>query len=92
MRHRRDRAVQRGLAQPGIRRGGELLTKGAGIPQDSLENRVLFHTDKDQRFYLTEEIHKMGTVNPQPNHNWKFVPEEWTKPALERDRKLLFGE
>ena len=72
--------------------GGELLTKGAGIPQDSLESRVLFHTDKDQRFYLTEEIHKMGTVNPQSNHNWKFVPEEWTKPALERDRKLLFGE
>ena len=29
--------------------GGELLTKGAGIPQDSLESRVLFHTDMDQR-------------------------------------------
>ena len=72
--------------------GGELLTLGAGIPQDSLESRVLFHTELDQRYYLTEEIHKMGTVNPQPNHNWRFVPEEWTKPALERDRRLLFGE
>ena len=72
--------------------GGELLTRGAGIPKDSLEKRVIFNTDLDQRHYLTEEIRKMGTVNPQPNHNWKFVPEEWTKPALERDRILLFGK
>ena len=72
--------------------GGELLTHGAGIPQDSLNNRVIFHTDRDQRHYLTEEIRKMGTVNPEPNHNWKFVPEAWAKPALERDRKLLFGK
>ena len=72
--------------------GGELLTRGAGIPKDSLEGRVLFNTDMDQRYYLTEEIKKLGTVNPQPNHNWRFVPEEWVKPALERDRKILFAE
>jgi 2',3'-cyclic-nucleotide 2'-phosphodiesterase/3'-nucleotidase len=72
--------------------GGELLTRGAGIPKDSLESRVIFNTDLDQRHYLTEEIRKMGTVNPQPNHNWKFVPEDWAKPALERDRILLFGK
>jgi 2',3'-cyclic-nucleotide 2'-phosphodiesterase/3'-nucleotidase len=72
--------------------GGELLTRGAGIPKDSLESRVLFNTEKDQRYYLTEEIMRIGTVNPQPNHNWRFVPEEWVKPALERDRKLLFGK
>ena len=72
--------------------GGELLTQGAGIPKDSLDARVIFHTDRDQRHFLTEEIRKMGTVNPKPNHNWKFVPEAWVKPALERDRKLLFGD
>jgi 2',3'-cyclic-nucleotide 2'-phosphodiesterase/3'-nucleotidase len=72
--------------------GGELLTRGAGIPKDSMESRVIFNTDLDQRHYLTEEIRKMGTVNPQPNHNWKFVPEDWAKPALERDRILLFGK
>ena len=72
--------------------GGELLTQGAGIPKDSLDSRVIFHTDRDQRHFLTEEIRKMGTVNPKPNHNWKFVPEAWVKPALERDRKLLFGD
>ena len=72
--------------------GGELLTRGAGIPKDSLESRVLFHTDLDQRHYLTLEIEKMGTIAPKPNHNWRFVPEEWVKPALERDRQQLFGK
>ena len=72
--------------------GGELLTRGAGIPQDSLESRVLFHTELDQRHYLTEEIKRLGTIDPQKNNNWKFIPEAWVKPALERDRKQLFGK
>ena len=72
--------------------GGELLTRGADIPQDSLESRVLFHTELDQRHYLTEEIKRLGTIDPQKNNNWKFVPEAWTKHALERDRKQLFGK
>ncbi len=72
--------------------GGELLTRGAGIPQDSLESRVLFHTNMDQRHYLTEEIKRLGTIAPQKNNNWKFVPESWVTPALERDRKQLFGK
>ena len=72
--------------------GGELLTKGAGIPSDSLESRVLYHTPLDLRHYLTEEIRRQGTIDPQPGHNWRFVPEEWAKPALERDRIKLFGK
>lgn len=71
--------------------GGELLTLGAGIPKDSLASRVIFSTDLDQRHYLMKEIERQGTVNPQANHNWRFVPEAWAKPALERDRKTLFG-
>ncbi len=72
--------------------GGELLTKGAGIPHDSLKSRIIWESPKDQRHYLMEEIKKAGVMNPQPNHNWKFVPEAWTVPAAARDRKLLFGE
>lgn len=72
--------------------GGELLTKGAGIPRDSLKSRIIWESPKDQRHYLMEEIKKAGVMNPQPNHNWKFIPETWTIPAAARDRKLLFGE
>lgn len=72
--------------------GGELLTKGAGIPKDSLESRVLFHTPLDLRHYLTEEMRRQGSIDPKPAHNWRFVPEAWVKPALERDRIKLFGK
>lgn len=72
--------------------GGELLTRGAGIPKDSLDARVTFRSEKDQRFYLMKEIERMKTVSPKANDNWRFVPEEWAKPAIERDRKLIFGK
>ena len=72
--------------------GGELLTKGAGIPQEQLKSRIIWRSERDQRYYLMEEIKKAGTLNPQPNHNWKFVPTEWTEKAAARDRKILFGE
>lgn len=38
--------------------GGELLTKGAGIPQDELKGRILFSTNKDLRYYLMQYIEK----------------------------------
>ena len=72
--------------------GGELLTQGAGMPKDSLESRVIYQTFRDQRHFLTQEIERMGTVDPQPNHNWRFVPEDWVKPALKRDSLQLFGK
>jgi len=72
--------------------GGELLTKGAGIARDSLKNRIIWESEKDQRHYLMEEKKKAGIMNPQPHNNWKFIPEAWTVPAAARDRKILFGE
>ena len=72
--------------------GGELLTRGAGIPRDSLQGRIIWRSERDQRYYLMQEIERMGTVDPQANHNWRFIPEEWVKPAAARDRKLLFKE
>lgn len=72
--------------------GGELLTRGAGIPKEKLEERIIARTEHDQRWYLMKEIERLGTISPEPNGNWQFIPEEWTKPAIERDRKLIFGE
>ena len=72
--------------------GGELLTRGAGIPKDSLEGRIIWRSERDQRYYLAQEIRKAGVMDPQPNNNWKLIPEAWTRPAAERDYKLLFGE
>ena len=70
--------------------GGELLTKGAGIPHDSLQSRIVYESERDQRYYLMKEIEKAGTMTPRPNTNWRFVPEEWTSEAIRRDKALLF--
>ena len=72
--------------------GGDLLTKGAGIPQDELKSRIITATNKDLRYYLMEYIKKEGKLNPQPLNQWKFIPEEWTVPAAKRDYMLIFGE
>ena len=72
--------------------GGELLTRGAGIPASELESRIMWRSEHDQRYYLIKEIERRKIVDPKTFGNWKFVPEEWTKSAIEKDRKLLFGE
>ena len=72
--------------------GGDLLTKGAGIPKAELAERIIFSTDKDLRFYLMQEIEKAGVLSPEPLNQWRFVPEEWTVPAAKRDCQLLFGK
>lgn len=72
--------------------GGELLTKGAGIAQDELKERILTSTDKDLRFYLMNYIERQGVIEPRALNQWKFVPEEWTESAARRDYELLFGK
>lgn len=72
--------------------GGDLLTKGAGIPKEDLTKRIIFATDKDLRYYLIQYIQGHKDLYPHALHQWKFIPEEWTVPAAERDYKLLFGE
>lgn len=72
--------------------GGELLTKGAHISKENIPTRLVWTSDHDQRYYLTEEIKKLGHIAPKANNNWKFVPEKFVKEAITKDRKLLFNE
>ena len=71
--------------------GGELLTKGAGIKREELAKRIIYQSPRDQRYYLMQEIEKMGYLHPRAHTNWRFVPEEWAQPALQRDRDIIFG-
>ncbi len=72
--------------------GGELLTRGAGIPKDSIDGRIVYESELDLRYYLMKEIESQKVVSPKANSNWRFVPEEWVKEAAKRDRKILFGD
>lgn len=72
--------------------GGELLTRGAGIPQKELSSRIDYSTEADLRFFMLNYIETRDTVTPLSLNQWKFVPEAWTIPAAARDYALLFGE
>ncbi|MBO7139153.1 MAG: bifunctional metallophosphatase/5'-nucleotidase [Prevotella sp.] len=71
--------------------GGDLLTKGAGIEKDDIDDRIIYQSPLDLRHYIMKYIEEKGTVTPRPNNNWRFIPEEWVSPAAARDRQLLFG-
>lgn len=72
--------------------GGELLTKGSGISQDELKERIITSTDKDLRYYLMQYIEQKKVIEPRALNQWKFVPEEWVTPAAKRDYDFLFGK
>ena len=72
--------------------GGDLLTKGIGIPKADIDSRIIYQSPLDLRHYIMQYIEQKGMVTPRPNNNWRFTPEEWTRPSAQRDRKLLFKE
>ena len=70
--------------------GGELMTRGAGIAQDKLKERVVYASERDLRYYLIEYVEKKDTIVPPTDHHWRFVPEDWAQPAAQRDYELLY--
>lgn len=72
--------------------GGDLLTKGAGIPKSELSNRIVYTTTKDLRYYLMKRIEELGELHPRPMNHWKFIPEEWVKVAIQKDRRIVFNQ
>lgn len=72
--------------------GGELMTRGAGIPHDSLASRILWSSDKDLRYYLIQRVVEKNGIRPRIISNWQFVPKAWTIDALKRDRKIIFPD
>ena len=70
--------------------GGELLTRGAGIPLAEIPSRIESISPEDQRTIIMAYIERLHTIPATTHHNWRFVPESLALPALARDRRLLF--
>jgi 2',3'-cyclic-nucleotide 2'-phosphodiesterase/3'-nucleotidase len=70
--------------------GGGHLTRGAGISQDELSNRVINSTDKDLRFYLMKWIQKKKKITPKIIGNWRVVPADFWELGKEEDYKILY--
>lgn len=71
--------------------GGSHLSRGAGLNRDEVLKRLISASEMDFRFLLTQWIQKQGTINPESPHNWKTIPEIWTKEASKRDAQRLFS-
>jgi 2',3'-cyclic-nucleotide 2'-phosphodiesterase / 3'-nucleotidase len=72
--------------------GGGHLTRGAGIPQDELSERIITSTSRDIRYNLMQWIKEKKIVMPVLIGNWKVVPEDWWQKGKEKDYKLLFNK
>ena len=70
--------------------GGGLLTKGAGIPVEELQRRIVASTERDLRHYFMLFLQKFDPYTPTIKAKWSFVPKEWTEPAIQRDSTTLF--
>ncbi|MGP1610470.1 MAG: bifunctional metallophosphatase/5'-nucleotidase [Candidatus Cryptobacteroides sp.] len=75
--------------------GGELLSKGAGINTDYIENRIIGKFP-EFRNLLYNYIKDMKTIDPiaigdkRRIGQWKFIPEKTASGALEKDFYLIF--
>ncbi len=69
--------------------GGGHLTKGAGIPQKELPQRITWSTEIDLRYHIMSSLSEKDTVSPGVSHNWSILPEEWVKKAIKNDREYF---
>jgi 2',3'-cyclic-nucleotide 2'-phosphodiesterase/3'-nucleotidase len=69
--------------------GGGHLTRGAGIDQEKLQDRIIFTSDKDIRSMLVDYLGKRGTINPEPLNNWQVIPAGWYQKGREKDQQYF---
>jgi 2',3'-cyclic-nucleotide 2'-phosphodiesterase / 3'-nucleotidase len=72
--------------------GGGHLTIASGIPQKELMERVVWVSEHDMRWYLTEWFEDQQSVYPVRLNNWNIEPAELYRDAMNRDYLLLFGD
>lgn len=69
--------------------GGGLLTEGAGITHEQMLERIEYTTTADLRFYMLNYIEMRKSVTPRVLDQWRFVPECWAVPAIQRDSAII---
>ena len=69
--------------------GGGHLTRGCGIPHDSLAARIITATEKDLRYYMMHWMEEKKVIRPAAAGNWKVIPETWVAAAEKREKKYF---
>ncbi len=69
--------------------GGGHLTRGCGIPKDSLAARIITTTQKDLRYYMMHWMEKKQVITPHALGNWQVVPAGWVRAAEKREKRYF---
>ncbi len=72
--------------------GGDLLTEGAGVAADSLEEIVIEKYPDIRSLIFEHYKNKSAISEADVLGTWKFTPEAIAAKAIERDSRLLFRE
>ncbi len=75
--------------------GGGHLVQGAGMNDADVKSMkfVTSTTIKDLRYYIMKWIESQtDALSPQPNGNWRVLPEDWAAKARQTDMPLLYGK
>ena len=86
----RERSRDKGRLEDIVEYSNHVTNFVQGISHEELSHRLITSTEKDLRYYLMQRIIEQKEVTPKKLNHWRFVPDEWVKPAIERDRKILF--
>ena len=76
--------------------GGDLLSKGAGIDTDNMDDRIVARYG-EIRNILYDYLQNVGTISadairaPEKIGHWEFIPSS-VRPAISADMELLFGK
>ncbi len=65
--------------------GGGHLTRGAGIPDSLLADRIIHRSGEDIRALLIGWLQKQSPVKITMPYNWKCIPETWHQNGMEAD-------
>lgn len=75
--------------------GGDIVTKGAGIPHEKLQERIVarYPEIRDLLYKFIKSNDSIGPLQISDREvlgSWCFVPEEVVAPLMEKDLGLLF--
>ena len=71
--------------------GGGHLSYACGLEESELGSKMIESTDKDLRYFMIRWLEKNKEIDPDHQHNWKIIPEDWVEARREFEYQNLFN-
>ncbi len=71
--------------------GGRHIRDGAGLTPDQVQSRIISVSERDLRHHITRWVEERGTIASSRPLEWRVIPEQYLRSAVEREYPLLYG-